>query len=141
MKVTHVSHVSLYVRDQQEALQWYSEKLGFRKATDMPMSETARWITMTLPDHPELEIVLEAESMADGPAMAADVRSRVGKSSMMVLEVTGIYDLVAELKAKGVAFEMDPMVFPYGTQAIMVDLYGNKFVLSQAPEGGYPTGN
>lgn len=137
MKITHIS---LYVRDQDEAVKWYSEKFGFRKATDMPMSETGRWVTVCLPDHPELEIVLEAESMANGPEMAADMRNRIGKSGTLVFEVSDVRQKVAELKAKGVAFEMEPTVFPWGTQAVMIDLYGNKFVLSQSPEGGYPTG-
>jgi predicted enzyme related to lactoylglutathione lyase len=137
MKLTHVS---LYVRNQDEAVVWFSEKLGFKKAADMPMNETSRWVTISRPEYPALEIVLEDETMAMDEAMAVDIRSRVGKSSTIVFEVSGIYQLVAELKAKGVQFAMDTFEFPWGTQAVFLDLYGNKFVLSQAPTGGYPTG-
>jgi catechol 2,3-dioxygenase-like lactoylglutathione lyase family enzyme len=138
MKITHVS---LYVRDQDEAVAWFSEKLGFQKAADIPMSETGRWVTIHLPEHPSVEVVLEAESMASDPEMAADMRSRIGKSGTMVFEVADVRARVDELKGKGVAFEMEPTEFPWGTQAVMVDLYGNKFVLSQAPTGGYPAGD
>lgn len=137
MKITHVS---LYVRNQKEALQWFADNLGFVKATDMPMSETARWVTMRLPDQPELEVVLEDESMANGAEMAADLRSRVGKSSTFVFEVSDVRQLVSDLKQKGVTIGMEPTDLPWGIQAMIIDPYGNKFVLSQAPEGGYPTG-
>ncbi|MDX2162853.1 MAG: VOC family protein [bacterium] len=137
MKVTHTG---IFVRDQEEAVQWYSEKLGFRKAADMPMSETARWVTMSLPEQPGLEIVLEAPSMANNEAMATDMRARIGKSNALVFEVADVRQLVDELKAKGVKFVMDPTDFPWGTQAVFADLYDNQFVISQAPQGGYPTG-
>lgn len=137
MKITHVS---LYVRDQDEAVAWFSEKLGFKKASDMPMGPTSRWVTVSSPEQPGMEIVLEHESMAQDAAMADDLRSRIGKSSTVVIEMTDIHQLVAELKAKLVTVEMEATLYPWGTQAMIVDLYGNKFVLSQAPEGGYPTG-
>lgn len=138
MKLTHVS---LYVPNQNEAVAWFTEKLGFKKATDMPMNESSRWVTICSPEYPALEIVLEDESMAMDESMAADIRSRVGKSSTIVFEVTDIHQLVDKLKAKGVKFMTDPFEFPWGTQAVMLDPYGNRFVLSQAPTGGYPTGN
>ncbi|GAB4549888.1 MAG: VOC family protein [Anaerolineae bacterium] len=137
MKITHVS---LYVRDQDEAVVWFSEKLGFKKASDVPLGPESRWVTVSSPHQPSIEIVLEHESMAQDAAMAEDLRSRVGKSSILIFEVTDIHQLVAELKAKDVTVELEPTVYPWGTQSVIVDLYGNKFILSQAPEGGYPTG-
>ncbi len=135
-----ISHVSIYVRDQEEAFKWYSEKFGFQKAADMPMSPTARWVTMKLPEQPKFEVVLEHESMAPDAATAEVIHNLVGKSGMIVYEVANVRQLAAELKSKGVNFEMEPTELPSGTQAIGADLYGNRFILSQAPQGGYPTG-
>ncbi len=132
MKITHVS---LTVGDQDQAVQWFSDMLGFRKVQDAPFRPGARWVTVSPPDQ-AIEIILEHESMADGEAMAAEFRERVGKSGTIALEVPDVRALSADLKAKGVTFEMEPNEYPWGIQAIIADPYGNKFMINQTPPNG-----
>lgn len=137
MKITHVS---LYVRDQDAAVAWYADKLGFEKVSDIPMVPKARWLTVRHPQNPGIEIVMEHESMAFDDAMAADMRNRIGRSGTLVMEVADLQQVVADLKAKQVQFAMEPTEYPWAVQAVMLDLDGNSIVLSQPPVGGYPIG-
>jgi catechol 2,3-dioxygenase-like lactoylglutathione lyase family enzyme len=56
--ITKVSHASLFVSDQNKAYDFYVNKLGFKVHTDVNMENGFRWLTVTAPDQPELEIAL-----------------------------------------------------------------------------------
>ena len=62
--------------------------------------------------------------------MAADLMGQVGKSSF-IFKVDNCESTVEELRKKGVKILMEPQTQPYGTQAIIADLYGNSFVLRE----------
>lgn len=132
MKITHAA---ITVGDLDASVQWFSDMLGFRKVQDAFFRPGARWVTVSPPDQP-FEIILEHESMADEEAMAAEIRERVGKSGTIALEVPDVRAFSADLKAKGVRFEMEPNEYPWGVQAIIADPYGNKFMITQPPTNG-----
>ena len=56
--ITKVSHMTLYVRDQKQAYEVYVNKLGFKVSTDQTMENGMRWLTVTPPGQPDVEIVL-----------------------------------------------------------------------------------
>ncbi|HLG34281.1 MAG TPA: VOC family protein, partial [Bacteroidia bacterium] len=56
--ISRMSHVSVYVLDQDSAYDFYVKKLGFQVRTDAPMGPKMRWLTVSPPDQPDLEITL-----------------------------------------------------------------------------------
>ncbi|HUK89631.1 MAG TPA: VOC family protein [Blastocatellia bacterium] len=132
--IQRMSHTTIYVTDQQEALEFYRDKLGFEVRTDAPMGDD-RWVTVGPVDQPELEIVLmepKCGKMFDEEA-ANQLRSLVEKG----LLGAGVFDTLncqatyEELKAKGVEFIAPPKEEFYGTAAIFKDNSGNWFSLTE----------
>jgi len=130
-----MSHVSIYVLDQDSAHDFYVNKLGFKVHTDAAMGEGMRWLTVTPPDQPELEITL----MPIKPGMmfkndtADQMRELVKKGTFGfgVFECKDIYATYEELKAKGVEFMKEPKKEFYGIEALFKDDSGNWFSLGQ----------
>lgn len=120
--IDRLAHVTLYVRDQDEALGWYTEKLGFVKRADDDSIPGFRWLTIAPHNQQEVEILLlepDDEELA----------SRIGKVSHWVLETADCYEAYEVMTARGVKFLAPPEEQPWGVQAIFEDLYGNQFVL------------
>jgi catechol 2,3-dioxygenase-like lactoylglutathione lyase family enzyme len=133
--ISKMSHVSIYVLDQDSAHDFYVNKLGFKVHTDAAFGPGMRWLTVTPPDQPELEITL----MAIAPGMkfteetAATMRDLVKKGTFGfgVFECKDIYATYEELKTKGVDFVKPPKQEFYGIEALFKDDSGNWFSLGQ----------
>lgn len=125
----------VYVLDQDRAYDFYVNKLGFRIHTDVPMGKDGRWLTVTPPEQPELEITLflVAEGgMFDNESVAM-MRQLIQKGTFGAAVFT-CNDLMAtyeELKAKGVVFKKPPTKEFYAYEALFMDDSGNWFSLSQ----------
>ena len=125
MAISRVQSIGVYVRDQQAALEFYRDQLGFEVRQDMPMGGPGsdRWIEV-LPPGAETGIVLST------PASMGGYAERIGTFSGYVLstdDVQGTYD---ELSGRGVEFTAKPEAQPWGMmQAIFVDQDRNEFVL------------
>jgi catechol 2,3-dioxygenase-like lactoylglutathione lyase family enzyme len=117
--IDKLSTVTIAVRDQDEALEWYTEKLGFEKRLDQ-RGEGFRWLTVAPPQQAEVEFLL-----------ASWFPDRVGKNATWVLSTRDCAGGYEELKAKGVEFEHGPEARPWGIEAVFVDLYGNRYALVQ----------
>ena len=124
----------LYVRDQDEALEFYVEKLGFRVHTDVKNGDY-RWLTVQHPDQPSFQLGL----FAPGPpvldaATAQTVRAMVAKGAMppLVLVVDDCRATCERMRARGVELTQEP-VDRYGTvDAGFRDPSGNGWKLIQA---------
>lgn len=127
--INKITHVTLYVNDQDEAVNFYKDKLGMQVHTDAPM-EDMRWLTMTPAGQTDFELVLM-------PAKSAATQSLVGKQSpdapFICVSTEDCVRDVTDLKAKGVTFVQEAKVEPWGTSAMFLDLYGNMIYLVQAP--------
>ena len=131
-----VQVAGLYVRDQDEALRFYVEKLGFRVHTDVKNGDY-RWLTVQHPDQPSFQLGL----FAPGPpvldaATAETVRAMVAKGAMppLVLVVDDCRAACERLRARGVELTQEP-VDRYGTvDAGFRDPSGNSFRLTQVRE-------
>ena len=130
-----MSHVSIYVLDQDSAYDFYVNKLGFKVHTDAPMGPGARWLTVTSPEQPGLEIILMAVKPGMGftEETAAKIRDLVsaGTFGFGVFETKNIQATYEELKAKGVVFTKEPTKEFYGTEALFKDDSGNWFSLGE----------
>jgi catechol 2,3-dioxygenase-like lactoylglutathione lyase family enzyme len=132
--ISKMSHVSIYVLDQDSAYDFYVNKLGFRVHTDAAMGPGMRWLTVTPPEQPELEITLMpiAEGMLSKES-ANTLRELVrnGTFGFGVFECRDIYATFEELRAKGVQFTKEPKKEFYGIEALFKDDSGNWFSLGQ----------
>ena len=120
---------SIFVNDQEKALRFYTDVLGFRKKQDFPVGG-ARWITVVAPEGPDdLELVLEPNSH---PA-ASDYQSALIKDGIpcTALESTDIRSEVKRLKEKGVVFTIEPTNAGTVIIAIFADTCGNLIQIYQ----------
>ncbi|MFW6078142.1 MAG: VOC family protein [Gemmatimonadota bacterium] len=114
---------SVYVDDQEKALAFYTDVLGFEKKRDMPMGEH-RWLTVVSPDSPEgPELVLEPdEHPAARPFKEALVADGIPFTSFGVDDVREEYE---RLKGEGVRFTQEPTQMGPVTMAVLDDTCGN----------------
>jgi len=133
--ISKLSHISIFVLDQESAYDFYVNKLGFKVHTDAPMGPDMRWLTVFTPDQPELEITLMPiiEGMMFNKEAAEQMRNLVrnGTFGFGVFECKDIYATYEELKAKGVEFKKEPTEEFYGVEALFKDDSGNWFSLGQ----------
>ncbi len=118
--IKRIKFLGIPVKDQDRALGFYTEKLGFRILTDQPFSDKQRWIELSIPGA-ETGIVLFTP---DGH------EDRIGTHVNTSWEVDNIDRTYEELTAKGVEFQGPPQKQPWGQFAIMKDSEGNQIVLS-----------
>jgi catechol 2,3-dioxygenase-like lactoylglutathione lyase family enzyme len=121
--------ISIFVDDQDKALRFYTDVLGFRKKQDFPIGG-ARWITVVSPDGPDdLELVLEP----NGHPAASAYQSALRKDGIpaTAFESTAIHSEVQRLKERGVIFTMEPTVAGTVTLAIFSDTCGNLIQIYQ----------
>ena len=133
--IRKLSHATIYVKDQAEALDFYTNKLGFTVRSDITL-DGFRWLTVGLPDQPDLEFVLMP--VAGGPMdeeAIAHLRALLDKGALGpgVLETNDCRATYEELKRKGVEFIAPPQERAYGVEAIFKDNQGNTYSLVQRP--------
>ena len=133
--IARLSHVSIFVLDQDSAYEFYVNKLGFSVHTDAPMGPGMRWLTVSPPEQADLEISLMSisEGMMFTKESAVQMRDLVrnGTFGFGVFECKDIYATYEELKAKGVEFKKAPKKEFYGIEALFKDDSGNWFSLGQ----------
>jgi predicted enzyme related to lactoylglutathione lyase len=126
--------VGIWVRDQDEALEFYVTKLGFEKRQDMPMGP-ARWLTVAPPDQRGVEIALQQPVAAwHGAENVAKLRRRVGQSTTWSYGTDDCQKTYEEYRARGVTFTSPPTEQMYGIEAVCQDLYGNSISIVQLSE-------
>jgi catechol 2,3-dioxygenase-like lactoylglutathione lyase family enzyme len=122
--------VSIYVDDQDQAEQFYTEVLGFQVKTSAPYGPGERWLSVVAPEDPAgVELVLH---LADDPARAFQAASRERGRPVLSLHTDDCQREAERLKAKGVVFVKDPSRMPYGgIDAVFDDTRGNLLNLHQ----------
>ena len=123
MTITRVSHLTVYVHDQDEALQWYQENLGFEVCMDnSELVPELRWLTVSPAGNRDTQIVLM-------PVRSEDEKSRVGTNLITVLNTDDCRGDMARLAANGVEVVEGPAEVPWGVSGVIRDLYGNPYNL------------
>src|ERR1700691_1059819 len=115
-----IKFISIPVRDQDAALKFYTEALGFKVVTDQPFNDKQRWIELMIPGA-ETGIVLFTP---DGH------ENRIGDFQPLSFWCDDVFATAKIMESKGVEFAAEPKKESWGTSAIFQDPDGNKFVLS-----------
>ncbi|HEX2907904.1 MAG TPA: VOC family protein [Phototrophicaceae bacterium] len=135
MMINRLSVATIWVKDQNEALRFYTEKLGFEIRADVTNGDF-RWLTIGLKDQPELEFLLAAvkpsHALTQEEANQLTKVVEAGKLGIGPWKTNDCQKTYETLKAKGVEFVQPPTDRPYGIiEAIFKDNSGNVMVLSQ----------
>jgi catechol 2,3-dioxygenase-like lactoylglutathione lyase family enzyme len=118
-----IAHVALVVRDYDEAIRYFTEKLGFILLEDTYQpAQDKRWVRVSPPGSGGTSILL---ARATTPRQQAAVGNQTGGRVFLFLETDDFWRDYNRMVAAGVAFVREPKVESYGTVAVFADLYGN----------------
>ena len=124
-----LSHVALVVRDYDEAIAWFTDKLGFTLVADEPQPEQdKRWVLVAPPGAPPGAAHLLLARAAT-PAQERFVGDQAGGRVFLFLETDDFARDYAAMVAKGVEFVRAPVEQAYGQVAVFLDLYGYRWDL------------
>lgn len=125
-----ITLTSILVDDQDKALRFYTDVLGFVKKTEIPLGDKHRWLTVVSPDDPDgVELVLEPdEHPAAGPFKQALVADGIPYTSFAVADVRRETE---RLQALGVRFTQEPLEMGPVTTAVFDDTCGNLIQIAQ----------
>ena len=136
--LNNIGITQIYVLDQDQALDFYVDKLGFEVQADMNFGPM-RWLTVNLPGQPDRAVLLEKPgppSMSD--ETAGQVRDLIAKGAAgghLFFACDDAYKTHAELKAKGVEITEEPVDQPYGIDFGLRDPFGNAIRIAQVTGG------
>jgi lactoylglutathione lyase len=121
-----VSTICIFVKDQDQAKAFYTEKLGFELRQDSPMGES-RWIAVA-PKGAHTEVILYKLD-----ENWQHYQQTMGKSQALTFNVTDMSALYEDLKAKGVRIVQKPDAQPWGTYMMILDPENNGLLLVEPP--------
>jgi len=128
-----MTHVMLFVSDYDEALDFYTNKLGLKKVTDVSPMPGMRFLTVA-PNGQGTEIILHKPTdQMHGEAEAKRMTDLIGKTPSLMFKVDDCRKTCNELRSKGVKITKEPGPAPFGIQASIADLYGNTIWLVEHP--------
>ena len=139
-----IANAQLWVHDQDEALAFYTEKLGWEVRADVTLPELGdfRWLTVGPVGQPDFSVVLMA--IPGAPVIdentAEQIRDLMGKgfAGTVFLTTDDVHASYEELKGRGVEFTEAPEERPYGIDSGFRDPSGNSFRLTQVDESVVP---
>jgi catechol 2,3-dioxygenase-like lactoylglutathione lyase family enzyme len=120
---------SLLVRDYEEAIRFYTDKLGFTVSEDAAVGED-RWVVLDLPESREPGLAL---TLAQTEEDRAVVGHQAGSFPLFALGTDDCLEEYRRMQERGVVFHGEPQREPWGTGVLFEDLYGNKIYLNQEP--------
>ncbi len=121
-----IIHLTLVVKEYDEAIDFYTQKLDFELLEDTVMSETKRWVLVKPKGGNGCALLL---AKAANEAQLQAVGNQTGGRVFLFLETDDFWRDFNKYSEKGVNFVREPIVEPYGTVAVFADLYGNTWDL------------
>ena len=118
----HIAHIALVVRDYDEAIHFYTEKLQFTLVEDSVLTETKRWVLVAPKGSGECCLLL---AKAANPEQEAAIGDQAGGRVFLFLYTDNFRRDYESMLKNGVEFVREPKVEAYGTVAVFKDLYGN----------------
>ena len=122
----HLGYVAVVVRDYDEAIDYYVEKLGFALIEDTPLGGAKRWVLVAPPGSSETRLLL---ARAVTPEQSARIGDQTGGRVFLFLHTDDFWRDYRAMQARGVSFCEEPREEVYGTVAVFEDLYGNRWDL------------
>jgi predicted enzyme related to lactoylglutathione lyase len=132
--------IALRVLDQQRALDFYTQVLGFSVTEDMDLGPM-RWLTVAPPDNPDQHVLLERVGPPIVDAETAETIATLiakGAGGSLFLEVDDLHATFDDVVAKGAEVVQEPMERFYGIDAAIRDDSGNQIRMTQRVETGIP---
>nr|WP_295933628.1 VOC family protein [uncultured Dyadobacter sp.] len=126
-----IAHISLLVQDYDEAIEFYTKKLGFRLIEDSKLSEDKRWVIVAPPGAEECGLLL---AKAVGEQQIASVGNQTGGRVFLFLSTDDFWRDYDVMESHGIQFVRSPKEEDYGLVAVFADLYGNLWDLLQPSE-------
>jgi catechol 2,3-dioxygenase-like lactoylglutathione lyase family enzyme len=135
-----LTHVQVWVHDQDEALAFYTEKLGMELREDITVPEMGnfRWLSVGVPGQDDVAITLMA--VPGPPVFDEETRRQIqtllskGASGGLFFSTDDAQKTYEELKSRGVEFTQEPTEQPYGIDAGFRDASGNHFRMAEPPQ-------
>jgi len=133
----NLTNVQVWVHDQDEALAFYTEKLGLELREDVTVPEMGnfRWLSVGVPGQDDVAITLMA--VPGPPVFDEDTREKImqlmatGASGGLFFSTDDVQSTYEELKSRGVEFQQEPTEQPYGVDAGFRDPSGNSMRMAQ----------
>ena len=122
----HIACIALLVKDYDEAIAFYTQKLRFHLVEDTPLGDGKRWVLVAPPGSVETRILL---ARAATPEQEKFVGNQTGNRVFLFLHTDDFWRDYHQMKLGGVRFAEEPRVEFYGTVVVFEDLYGNKWDL------------
>jgi catechol 2,3-dioxygenase-like lactoylglutathione lyase family enzyme len=130
-----IGRIALLVRDYDEAIAYFTERMGFSLVEDTALGGGKRWVVVAPPGGARLALLLAKATTAEQERRVGD---QAGGRVFLFLETDEFWRDYRDLKARGVDFAEEPRREAYGMVAVFVDLYGNKWDLVERGDGGAP---
>ena len=127
----HLAHIALVVKDYDEAIQFYTQKLGFTLIEDTKLSEEKRWVLVRPPGANECSILL---AKAANQKQSASIGNQTGGRVFLFLFTDNFLRDYNSYIERGINFIRPPQKEEYGQVAVFEDLYGNLWDLIQPNE-------
>ncbi len=124
-----ITHIALVVRDYDEAIAFYTQKLSFKLIEDTAQPEqNKRWVVIAPPGSQGTNILL---ARAASPEQEKFIGNQSGGRVFLFLNSDDFWRDYNAMQAKGINFIREPVEQDYGTVAVFEDLYGNQWDLLQ----------
>ncbi len=117
-----IAQIAIVVKDYDDAIAFYTQKLGFNLVEDTTLSDTKRWVKVSPPGNGTCKLLL---AKATNDEQLSRVGNQTGGRVFLFLYTDDFWRDFNNYTAKGVEFVRDPVKEPYGTVAVFKDLYGN----------------
>ena len=127
-----IGYIALVVRDYDEALAFYTEKLNFKLIEDTQLTKDKRWVLIAPPGSRGTNLLLARAATAE---QETRVGNQTGGRVFLFLHTDDFWRDYEEMMARKVKFVRPPSEEPYGTVAVFEDLYGNLWDLLQLKDG------
>lgn len=118
----YIPHITLMVKDYDEAINFFTEKLHFTLIEDTSLSDTKRWVRIAPKGSTGFTLLL---AKASNEAQQSRVGDQTGGRVFLFLHTDDFWRDYKEMQAKGIVFVREPVKEAWGTVAVFKDLYGN----------------
>jgi catechol 2,3-dioxygenase-like lactoylglutathione lyase family enzyme len=122
-----LANVTFLVREYDEAITFFTEKLGFQLVEDSPQPDGKRWV-LVRPNGP-LSTTCLLLAQATTPAQSMNIGKQAGDHVCFFLHTDDFWRDYNAMRSRDVIFQEQPREEPYGTVAVFADLYGNRWDL------------
>ena len=121
-----IGALTFVVREYDEAIEFFTQKLGFTLLEDTPLEDGKRWVLVAPRGSTGTNLLL---AKADSPAQELAIGNQTGGRVFLFLHTDDFWRDYNEIQNRGVKFAETPREEPYGTVAVFFDLYANKWDL------------